>query len=758
MTSDSEDEKHPKEKNVVSSSSSSRDPSVSQEDNFDARGNSKHIPAPTISLVTNRQKPQIPNTASVASSKPANSNSKSTSHDKDSDSKSRSEQKEGQIDIPQFRKDTGSFYASVMPKRVIINNQADDKTHGCYHLFVKHPFFIIFLILFIGLTSGIWLFKVEPFVYDAISLRQFLRQENTTYEMYDSINLARKEMLKSDDFMTPEDSWTTHLVITHKSSNKIFTQENVKVIRRIVAQIRAHNDTENFCIKYVNKKDKESYDKSKCDRDNFMKGIIFTIGMEVEDSEMIKKLSDLTQDPENRAYVKKNNDGVYVNSNITRVIFYYGSVNNEITDEEERAFKEYSKSIKDFAESIVDPELKFYIYSDILYQEEYVESVKDDCEYLCYSLAILFVYLWFRSKSLFVTICTFVQVIISLPIAYIMYAYIFRVKYLGAIHIIAIYVTLIITIENAIIFTGNWHRSKRLRKQKHSIKERLNYTMSKSLGAITLTTIISSLIYFASVFSKALSIASFGSSMLALTIINYGFFYSFFPCSLIFYWKYIRKLFDYVDCIRKLVNPRPESYKNARLVTQYNKGQIDINDSNSDDDEILDEEEKKRKNESKIQEELKIKNLKQSFIEYMFAKCYGVILTKLAIVMLAVFLGLMITMIYFCTKVTPMKRPEDLLPSKYGVSYARNVVMDEFGNGEGTNNVIVHFVFGIDRVDRSNVPYYDPDNLGDIVWSSGATELKYNTNVHNTLKNFCDKLKNVIFLVTIGCNIYQSLN
>ena len=130
MTSDSEDEKHPKEKNVVSSSSSSRDPSVSQEDNFDARGNSKHIPAPTISLVTNRQKPQIPNTASVASSKPANSNSKSTSHDKDSDSKSRSEQKEGQIDIPQFRKNTESFYASVMPKRVIINKQDDDKFHG----------------------------------------------------------------------------------------------------------------------------------------------------------------------------------------------------------------------------------------------------------------------------------------------------------------------------------------------------------------------------------------------------------------------------------------------------------------------------------------------------------------------------------------------------------------------------------------------------------------------------------------------------
>lgn len=310
-----------------------------------------------------------------------------------------------------------------------------------------------------------------------------------------------------------------------------------------------------------------------------------------------------------------------------------------------------------------------------------------------------------------------------------LYTPLFRSKYLGAVHLIVIYVSCIFATENIIIFMGNWRHSKRYKQYRKSMRTRLEYTVKQSLGTITSSTIVTVLVFCSAGFSKIVSISSFGYSMGLVTFVNYVLLHTFFPSMLIFYWKYLRKLFDCVDCVRRLVNPRPEKYRIARLVNLVNKGQVEL--SVEDDDQSI----------TKSDDEPKF-----GMAEKLFYNFYKGAMSSLAIIGLVIFLGLLITMIYFSTKVKRMTRPEQLLPERYDVSYAREIVMDQFGYGEGTNNVVVRFVFGIKGVDRTNVEYYDQDNLGQVIWD---TNFNLNDRVTRTnLEVFCKNLRDVISLIT----------
>lgn len=691
----------------LDNASADRDNSSSQDSN--AEGKSKHLPfkSPGGDVLRSRHERDV--------SGPENKAERSA----ESESSSERAQEANAGESESERESEGG-----KPRRVIIAEEIDNETYGCLHMITKYPCFIAGIIVFLAGICTVWIFVTGQVEFGTTDVRDFLKQNEYTYKMYDSINLARDEMWLRSSRMEPESFWTTHLVVTIKKGDTVFTQENIKVIRRIAAQIRSMEGTEDFCLKDVAKDSGEDFRSRPCNDNEFMRSIIFSLGDDVEEKEIKDKLADFQSKPENRAYFHKTVSAANVQSNITRIIFYYGTQSGHVSSDDETRFKKYSLQVEEFVRSINDPELNFYLFSEALYEEIYIDSVKDDCEYLSYCGIFLFCYLWFRTKSFFLTICGFVQVLVSLPISYMLYTPLFRSKYLGAIHIIVVYVGCIVATENLIIFMGHWRHSKRYRQYRKSMRTRLEYTMKESLGAITSSTIVTVLVFCSAGFSKIVSISSFGYSMGLVTFVNYILLHTFFPSMLIFYWKYLRKPFDCVDCVRRLVNPRPEKYRIARLVTLANKGQIELS---AESQELP---------QSQIDEAPKF-----GVAEKLFYKLYRSGIYRLAILGLAIFLGLLITMIYFSTKVKRMTKPEQLLPSTYDITFARELVMDQFGYGEGTNNVVIHFVYGIRGVNRNDVEYYDQNNLGVVEWDESLSIKAATT--RSQLSAICYDLKNV---------------
>eukprot|EP01022_Parablepharisma_sp_SALTPOND_P028570 TRINITY_DN71172_c0_g1_i1.p1 TRINITY_DN71172_c0_g1~~TRINITY_DN71172_c0_g1_i1.p1 ORF type:complete len:810 (+),score=47.03 TRINITY_DN71172_c0_g1_i1:130-2559(+) len=667
-------------------------------------------------------------------------------------SKSTNRVEDGPKDIVNVK--PGEVRVNIEPvkvQRVIISREIDHETHGCLHMYEKYPCVIIVMVLILSLSCAGWVLFTGQIKYSTPNERDFLVRNEYTSMLYDAVYLAQAEVynMQAEPIQKQtqvNDEWTTHLVVVSKIGKTVFTQENIKVIRRIADQVRSMPEIEQFCLKDKN-------DDSRCSPIEFMRGVVFSFGDDMENDEVQRKLKELQEFPENRAYLEKHITLTGTYSNLTRVIFRFampitveGKDYKDRYDREEEQidkFKEFSLKMKQFVEQVNDPELKFYLYSDALYEKIYIDTIIDDSEFLSFTGVFLFCYLWFRCKSFFLSICGFLQVILSFPIAYMLYKPLFGIAYIGIVHLIAVYIGLVVSVENIIIFIGNWRHSKRRREYKKLLRMRMYYAIRKSFGAITSSSIVTALAFFSAGFCEIIPISSFGFAMALIILVNYILLHTYFPCIILFYWKYLRKLFDCIDWIRKLVNPTHEKYQIARRKTQIYKGQ---QDSSGGDERIspqLGKDITYRKNsEITSQDSRQSINSNLGVLESFFEKCFAPTLYRISVLVLVLLLGLLIAMIYFSAKIPGVSKPEQLLPASYDISYSRSLVKEAFGHGEGDENIVVRFVYGIKEVDSSGIEFYNADNIGKIVWDPEFNLSDPESQVY--LSDLCYNLKMVI--------------
>jgi len=693
-----------------------------------------HVPGKTIMTVINK--------GGASSYIPRNEASNEENSDKNSIQKSKES-----VDVPI------ELIIDKIEREVISNNDPDHRTHGCLHMYEKHPCIIIIMVLVLSISCAVWVLATNQIKYSPPNERDFLVRNKYTTKLFDAVWLAQTAVYNMQS--TPvrkqaqvNDEWTTHLLVVSKVGKTVFSQENIKLIRRIADQLRSMDGIEQYCLK---DKTPSILSGSTCSPIEFMRGVVFSFGDDMEDDDVQNKLKDLLSFPENRAYLIKDITLTNTYSNITRVIYKFAmpisTSNSDFIDRYDRAeeqedqFKQFSLKMKSFVDSVEDPELKFYLYSDALYEYIYIDSITDDSEFLSYSLIFLFCYLWFRCKSFFLAITGFFQVLLSFPIAFMLYKPLFGINYIGVVHIIAVYIGLVVSFENIIIFIGNWRHSKRYKDHRKFLRYRMYYTVQKSFGAITSSSIVTAIAFVSTGFCEIIPISSFGFAMALIIFVNYVLLYTYFPCVLLFYWKYLRKLCDCIDWIRKLVNPRDEKYKMARKKSLAYKGQL------SDSDELHSSSGKnvmyRRSSVTGSVDAKPIPNPRLGALEYCLENCYAVTIYKMSIAFIVALVILLIVMIYLATLIPGVSKPEQLLPDSFDIWSSRELVKEAFGYGEGDDNIVVRFVYGIQEVDSSDIEFYDSDNLGKIVWDP-----KFNMAAQASQKHLIDTcwlLKNVFF-------------
>lgn len=620
-------------------------------------------------------------------------------------------------------------------KREVISAPIDTTSYGCLHFYEKYPCSIIIMIFLFSLACAGWTYFSSGITYSSPTDRDFLVRNSDTTRLYDRVYIAQQTI---DQMVAPpiqkqtevNQAWTTHLIVVSKIGKSVFSQENIKCIRRVANEIRNLDGIENFCLK-------DKGDPTECSPIEFMRGVVFSFGDQTEDKDIQNELSVLQQFQENRGYLERDITMASTYSNLTRVIFRFASPitgdGNNYVDANDRAstqeasFLQFSQTMSDFVASVNDPELQFYIYSDVLYQGIYVNQLYDDAKFIIYTIIFLFLYFWIRCQSFFMALAGVVQVVLSFPIAYVFYGPLFGINYIGVVHVIAVYIGLVVSVENMIIFISHWRHSKRDRESKKFLRKRLAFAMEKSFGSITTSTIVTVCAFCSAGISQIVPIASFGYAMAIILTINYFLLLTFYPCVLLFYWKYLRKLFDCIDIVRKLVNPTHEKYLEAKIESK--KFHSEGNSSSE--------------KEGSAPEKKKPANPKLGLIETFFENYFAPLISKIGILILIAFLGWLIFVIYLDAKTPTITKLEELLPNSYAIILARENVQTSFGFGDGDENVVVRFVYGINTVDTSNVSYFDVNSLGTIVWDN---TFNLSTPAAQTfLSSMCLNLKNVNF-------------
>ena len=124
--------------------------------------------------------------------------------------------------------------------------------------------------------------------------------------------------------------------------------------------------------------------------------------------------------------------------------------------------------------------------------------------------SILFVSFWIgiHTGSLFITICSMLQIIFSMPFAFLFYRLIFGITYFTQLHGCVIFLALGIGADDIFVFVDSWKQNKALKNVQ--LRDRLSLTMSRTINAVFNTSFTTTVAFLATATSPAMPISSFG--------------------------------------------------------------------------------------------------------------------------------------------------------------------------------------------------------------------------------------------------------
>ena len=128
------------------------------------------------------------------------------------------------------------------------------------------------------------------------------------------------------------------------------------------------------------------------------------------------------------------------------------------------------------------------------------------------AFASVVLYMWFHTRSPFLTFMGLAHVLVSFPTTWAIYYLIFQIKYMGFLNFIALFVIMGIGADDIFVFTDAWKQSRLEPKEiSGSVLTRLQWTYKRAAGAMLVTSITDACAFYANCISDITVIRIFGA-------------------------------------------------------------------------------------------------------------------------------------------------------------------------------------------------------------------------------------------------------
>ena len=236
---------------------------------------------------------------------------------------------------------------------------------------------------------------------------------------------------------------------------------------------------------------------------------------------------------------------------ITRSVFYlaqplpgYQSIADR-TEEQENTIKDYimgplRSSLKAVAGSEMG-QIDFIYSSKTLYVNDLNRQVIYDLFLAGGSFTFIFCFMWFQTRSLFITTCAVGSILMGFTGANLIYRILFDFRYFGIFHVLSVFIILGIGADDVFVFYDTWRATDHL--EYPSLAHRLSHCYRKATTAMFVTSLTTMIAFFASALSPLLAVSSFGLFSGLLVLVNYFSVITFLPCVVIvhhIYWQHHR--------------------------------------------------------------------------------------------------------------------------------------------------------------------------------------------------------------------------
>eukprot|EP00003_Mantamonas_plastica_P033189 TRINITY_DN937_c0_g1_i7.p1 TRINITY_DN937_c0_g1~~TRINITY_DN937_c0_g1_i7.p1 ORF type:complete len:810 (-),score=255.54 TRINITY_DN937_c0_g1_i7:111-2540(-) len=425
---------------------------------------------------------------------------------------------------------------------------------------VRRRRFVFAFGLFVPILMAVIIGAANLFEFTPTSGRDFRVRDNTYSERDDMESRALEAVSIKDDTKDKDEPkqtqnmgrWTIFLIYSSIDDKTVFDKDRIAHMKKWEDKIRDAKEFEDFCLRQDGVDGCHPTQSYLSSVPWFYPQIInATTGQSIPNGK-----GDLVSDPDNvvktlgsptllsqfsEFFFSRNFTADERKSTYTRAAFFYGAPlvdkngkkfrnKDDKEDEQQALYDVYSAKIRnDVLNNAKMSGMDTYIYSGRLNQREFQILTDHDLTYAIGSICFVLFYIGVHTRSAFLACFGMLEILLSFPLAYIIYRVVFGITFFQALHSLAIFLILGVGADNIFVLFDAWMQAGLYPELKRDNEKRMTWAFNRASKAMFVTSFTTMAAFLVTGTSNIMPIATFGIFAGFLIAANYYMVVTFYP-------------------------------------------------------------------------------------------------------------------------------------------------------------------------------------------------------------------------------------
>eukprot|EP00177_Eucheuma_denticulatum_P004660 GFKZ01008474.1.p1 GENE.GFKZ01008474.1~~GFKZ01008474.1.p1 ORF type:complete len:1014 (+),score=125.22 GFKZ01008474.1:449-3490(+) len=366
----------------------------------------------------------------------------------------------------------------------------------------------------------------------------------------------------------------------------------------------------------------------------------------------------------------------------------FSSLDDRVEDQA-KAIEDWTFAAADDIQSFTTPTIDVFLIGAALIDASFGAVVTRDLTFSVVAIILVFLVIWFHTTSAFLASTAMAQIFLAFPLAYVVYRFIFRQDYFGALQILVIFLLLGIGADDVFVFTDAWKQSNVVLGKGCDLETRMSWTYRRAVRAMSVTSATTAAAFFVTATSPIMPISTLGVWAGALILLQFFLVITIYPCAVIIWHKFFR--------VRSIVNcfKRPsEEQLDIPKIPLYQRCLPPSWRPERDPDRAAE----------------------YRPIERFFRGPWLGIIARVRYVLIALAVALVAVSIWLATRLEAPTENEEFLPESNELRVALMIRREAFPTSDAALQLRVRITWGIKGVDRTGTSRFNPSNPGKAIF------------------------------------------
>lgn len=308
-------------------------------------------------------------------------------------------------------------------------------------------------------------------------------------------------------------------------------------------------------------------------------------------------------------------------------------------------------------------------------ESEFLDTVSKDGLKAAGSLVVVFLYMWYHTKSPALTALGMFHILMALPLALFINRVIIGVKLISFLQFLGVFIILGIGADDIFIMLDAWKQSALHDELGGHAEKRASWAISRAAKAMAISSATTAAAFYVNALSSIPAVAFFGIFTGSLVLMNYWMVVTWFPAAIILHHRVQR--YGYLSLFKSRSALKASKVKPENL---------------------------------EAGKESAAPVIEMRALERFFRDSFVPFVYRNRVAILVAFMAVIISSTFFAVQLSPAENPGQFLPDDANLQDALTTLSDDFGSASVPPTAFI--MFGVTGIDREGVDVTDLSFLG----------------------------------------------